>query len=170
MVNKKIILSVLIIGCIATVAGAGTWAYYSTSATSSNNSFTAGKMDINVTEEIGNVAGIKPGDKIGDKEIVIKNEGNIDIGSVKLTFTSTDNDLSQNIEFKKVTVGNKDLKNKGVLSGLNNETLEYKPNSSIIPGDSFTIILKGLEMKKEVTEGQGQTSTLSIKLEAEQAH
>jgi len=42
-------------------------------------------MDINVTEEIGNVAGIKPGDKIGDKEIVIKNEGNIDIGSVKLT-------------------------------------------------------------------------------------
>lgn len=170
MVNKKIILSVLIIGCIATVAGAGTWAYYSTSATSSNNSFTAGKMDINVTEEIGNVAGIKPGDEIGDKEIVIKNEGNIDIGSVKLTFTSTDNDLSQNIEFKKVTVGNKDLKNKGVLSGLNNETLEYKPDNSIIPGDSFTIILEGLEMKKEVTEGQGQTSTLSIKLEAEQAH
>jgi len=41
-----------------------------------------------------------------------------------------------------VTVGNKDLKNKGVLSGLNNETLKYKPDNSIIPGDSFTIILK----------------------------
>lgn len=169
MVNKKIILSVLIIGCIATVAGAGTWAYYTSSATSSGNSFTAGNMSISVTQEIGNVS-IKPGDKIGDKSITVKNEGSIAIGKISLTFKPSNNQLSQHIEFSNVNIDGNQIVKGGVLSDLSSQNSEYKPKDPIQPGDSFTITLKDLKMDDKVTEGQGQTSTLAIILEAEQVH
>lgn len=160
----------LIIGCIATVAGAGTWAYYSTSATSSGNSFTAGNMQITVTEEIGNVNGIKPGDEIGDKSIVVKNEGSIAIGSIELTFNPSNNQLSQYLAFDQVTIDDKKIVDKGVLSDLSTKTVKYEPKDPIEHGSSFTITLKNLKMDKDVEEGQGQTSTLGITLKAEQVH
>lgn len=46
MVSKKIILSILIIGTIATMAGAGTWAAFSDTAKSTGNTFTAGTLDL----------------------------------------------------------------------------------------------------------------------------
>lgn len=46
LVNKKIILSVLVIGCIATVAGAGTWAYFDDAKTSNNNVIGTGTLSL----------------------------------------------------------------------------------------------------------------------------
>ncbi|PAV12554.1 hypothetical protein ASJ81_01350 [Methanosarcina spelaei] len=169
MVNKKIILSILIIGCIATVAGAGTWAYYTSSATSSGNSFTAGNMNISVTQEIGNVS-IKPGDELGDKTIVVKNGGSIAIGKINLTYKPSNNQLSQHIEFSSVDIDGKQIAKKGVLSDLSSQTSVYEPDNPIQPGNSFKITLNDLKMDDKVTEGQGQTSTLVITLEAEQVH
>ncbi|AKB21134.1 TasA family protein [Methanosarcina sp. WH1] len=48
MINKKILLSVLTIGVLAVVAGAGTWAAFSDTETSENNTFTAGTLDLKV--------------------------------------------------------------------------------------------------------------------------
>lgn len=97
MVNKKIILSmlvivcieiilsVLIMGCIATVAGAGKWAYYTSSATDRGN-FTSGNMKITVTQSIDDVDNIDDVDKIvpdykfeEKPTIVVTNDGNINI-------------------------------------------------------------------------------------------
>ncbi len=46
MFSKKTLLSVLIVGVVATVAGAGTWAAFSDTETSNGNTFTAGTLDL----------------------------------------------------------------------------------------------------------------------------
>jgi predicted ribosomally synthesized peptide with SipW-like signal peptide len=49
MLNKKMLLSVLIVGVVASVAGAGTWAAFSDTETSTGNTFTAGTLDLQLT-------------------------------------------------------------------------------------------------------------------------
>ena len=46
MLNKKMLLSLLIIGVVSVSAGAGTWAYFSDTETSTDNTFTAGTLDL----------------------------------------------------------------------------------------------------------------------------
>lgn len=46
MLNKKILLSVLMIGTIAVMAGAGTWASFTDTGKSTANTFTAGTLDL----------------------------------------------------------------------------------------------------------------------------
>jgi spore coat-associated protein N len=46
MFSKKTLLSMLIVGVVATVAGAGTWAAFSDTETSTGNTFTAGTLDL----------------------------------------------------------------------------------------------------------------------------
>lgn len=51
MLNKKILLSILIIGTVAVVAGAGTWAAFSDTEKSSGNTLTAGTMDLQLSAD-----------------------------------------------------------------------------------------------------------------------
>lgn len=168
MLNKKMILSVLIIGCIATVAGAGTWAYYTSSANSYGNSFTAGNLKVTVDQEIGDNL-VKPGETIGDKSIIIKNAGDLPIGNFYLTFSPSANDLSSNIAFDDLYLNGDWVMDGGPLSSLSSLTdYQYTPSSPVQPGETLTITLTNLRMDPSVTDGQGEKSTLVTTVTAEQ--
>ena len=80
--DKKILVSMMVIGLVATLAGAGLYAYFSDTETSTSNTFTAGTLDISLGESetteisIGNMA---PGDVTGDWVITITNDGTLDL-------------------------------------------------------------------------------------------
>ncbi|MCK5398168.1 MAG: SipW-dependent-type signal peptide-containing protein [Thermoplasmata archaeon] len=66
MLNKKMLLSLLIIGVVSVSAGAGTWAYFTDEEVTSGNTFTAGTVDLSldaetITIELG-ADNMKPGD------------------------------------------------------------------------------------------------------------
>ncbi len=62
--NRKVLLSLLVIGVAALMVGLGTAALFTDSATSEDNTFTAGTLDIEAgtTWWAGSVDNIKPGD------------------------------------------------------------------------------------------------------------
>ena len=160
MVNKKIILSVLIIGCIATVAGAGTWAYYSTSATSSNNSFTAGNLTLKVTAEIGDKEMI-PGTNLGDQNITVVNDGDLTIGNTTIDFKIKGNGLGHHIKFDSVLINGDEYMGARSLSDLDNKRYVY--DKPLPKGDTIEIILKGLNMPFNVDNtGQGKKCQLEV--------
>jgi spore coat-associated protein N len=111
---KKIIgLSVALL-IILVVAG-GTWAFFSDTETSSNNQFSAGTLNLKlsdadqtdvdgVTASFGGNA-LKPGDTVGPSTVTLKNTGSLNANHVDIKFqnTVTDNpsynaaDLGANI-------------------------------------------------------------------------
>lgn len=79
--NKKILLSLLIIGVIASVASAGTWAYFSDAKDTDSSTLTSGKLTLGEMSEltITNNNGhdfIVPGDT-GEGSVSITNTGNV---------------------------------------------------------------------------------------------
>ena len=80
MISKKILASIFVIGILALAMGYGTYSYFSDTKTSSENTFTAGILDINLgeseTAEIS-ISNMAPGDITGDWVITIKNTGTI---------------------------------------------------------------------------------------------
>lgn len=80
---NKILASLLMIGLVLGVAGAGTWAIFSDDASSTGNTFTAGTLDIStgiVTKSVG-FDNIQPGDTV-DITIPVDN-----VGSLPLKYT-----------------------------------------------------------------------------------
>jgi len=85
---KKIILSLAIVGIVGAVVIGATTAYFSDSATSSDNTFTVGTLDLklsddNETDQDGITASfggtnLKPGDVLLQQSIIVKNVGSID--------------------------------------------------------------------------------------------
>lgn len=91
MFSKKTLLSVLIIGVIATVAGAGTWAAFSDTETSSGNTFTAGTLDLTLgasTTTGTDINNVYPGAS-GSKSWTLSNVGTIP-GLLSLQFNVYD--------------------------------------------------------------------------------
>ena len=81
--NKKMLLSILIIGVVAVSAGAGTWAYYSDTETSNDNTLTAGTLDLQLDGANGiagvSISNVAPGDlDVTADTILVSNEGTID--------------------------------------------------------------------------------------------
>jgi spore coat-associated protein N len=80
--NNNIYLCVLAIGMAATVAGAGTWAYFTDTATSTENKFTAGTLKLEIgdtdSQNLNFSVPVKPGDtnEYAGK-ITVKNIGSI---------------------------------------------------------------------------------------------
>ena len=93
--NKKILISLSIIGVVAAIAIGGTIAYFSDTETSTGNTFTAGTLNLKVGDndptgwnfQIGD---IKPGDS-GFQEVILQNTGSLD-GYLHITFTNLVND------------------------------------------------------------------------------
>ncbi|MCD6240801.1 hypothetical protein J7K27_04675 [Candidatus Bathyarchaeota archaeon] len=52
--DKKVLVSMLVIGLVSALAGAGIYAYFSDTATSSNNVFTAGTFDLKLSNDGSN--------------------------------------------------------------------------------------------------------------------
>ena len=83
MFNKKILLSLLVVGTIAVVAGAGTWAEFTDLGSSTANTFTAGTLDLKLGDNLlDNIVGfnvnpVAPGSQGTAGTIKVKNNGNI---------------------------------------------------------------------------------------------
>lgn len=95
MLNKKMLLSLLVLGVVATVAGAGTWAAFSDTETSTGNTLTAGTLDLEVGGvgaslpfSVGNVYPLATGE-IGT--INAKNAGSIN-GKLSLSIINVQDD------------------------------------------------------------------------------
>jgi predicted ribosomally synthesized peptide with SipW-like signal peptide len=120
MVNKSIFLSLLLIGVVAASAGAGTWATFSDAGTSAGNTFTAGTMNLTmsdidgvVTEEaLLSVERVVPGDTdvtVTGSPIIFENDGNT-AGDLTLTIPAIsivdyENEMNEAEEEDDVTVG-----------------------------------------------------------------
>ena len=79
MLNKKMLLSLLVIGVVSVSAGAGTWAYFSDTETSGENTFAAGTLDLTFDTESSlplAVTNTYPGDSGGDSS-TLANAGNL---------------------------------------------------------------------------------------------
>lgn len=100
--NKRILISLSVIGIVAGIAVGGTIAYFSDIETSSGNSFIAGKLDLIVdidgvpknplNEPIFSYVDMKPGDS-GERTISLTIDNNPSCGFVHITKTS-DRDVS----------------------------------------------------------------------------
>lgn len=92
MLNKKMLLSVLIIGCIATVASAGTFAYFSDAASTSGNTVQSGTLKLNhdaLASATLSTLLAQPGDNqknVGTGSISVQNAGSLD-GKVTATIS-----------------------------------------------------------------------------------
>lgn len=51
MVNKRIILSIFVLGLAVTLAGAGTWAVFQNTETSNGNTFSSGTLDMKLSND-----------------------------------------------------------------------------------------------------------------------
>lgn len=78
--NKKILLSLLIIGIIVSVASAGTWAYFSDVKSTQQNSLTAGTLKLNdgITQtKLFEYDGLIIPGKSNSQSINVQNTGNV---------------------------------------------------------------------------------------------
>jgi spore coat-associated protein N len=93
--NKKILVSLSVIGAVAAIAIGGTIAYFSDTETSTGNTFTAGTLDLIVKANgqdinggaIFNPSDVKPGDS-GTKGITLKSDNNDACGYAVVTLNS----------------------------------------------------------------------------------
>lgn len=82
--RRNIIISLVLIGLLAFGIGFGTFAWFTSSATSQNNTFTAGTLKLNENglsgfTNLGNIGNIAPGDSTDEVSVVIENTGSLDL-------------------------------------------------------------------------------------------
>lgn len=150
--NKKILLSLLIIGIIASVASAGTWAYFSDTETSTSNTLTAGSLILDMPTTIAitdtDDKYIVPGEK-GSGSMVIKNTGTV-AGDLYVKINPTTSELLKFIDLT-ATVGNTNV-------GLNDQ---YVKVADLVAGQSATLSI-GYSMDNKQTDGQGTKAAFKI--------
>lgn len=85
--KKRLVLALLLVGLLAFGAGIGTYAWFTSTATSTNNEFVTGtlKLDINgegdeeFNLDLGPIGNLAPGEKTDEVSIEIKNDGSLDL-------------------------------------------------------------------------------------------
>jgi predicted ribosomally synthesized peptide with SipW-like signal peptide len=133
--KRKAILSLMLVAVLMLSAGLGTYAWFSSSATSANNTFTAGTLKLrNEGEGSFNIAlksnNIQPGDILttgadGWSTINIINDGSLPMAT-----------------FGRFTLA--DVNNKGIDFAKDIEILEYKVNFSNNPDREDYFITEGI--------------------------
>ena len=97
---KKILFSLVALMLVIGLVGAGTSAYFSDTETSSSNTFTAGTLDLTLTESAVapiSLTNMKPGDTASGT-ITVKNVGSLP-GKLYATANYVENDGTQPAEF-----------------------------------------------------------------------
>lgn len=80
--NKKLVISLVLIGVLAFGAGLGSYAWFTSTATSSDNLFETGTLVIDVDSPLVTVAdfdNIYPSWNSGVKDYAVRNEGTLDL-------------------------------------------------------------------------------------------
>ena len=129
MLNKKMLLSLLVIGVVSVSAGAGTFAYFSDDETSTST-LTAGELDLVLSVGSGeliaqwSVDPMAPGDT-EDGTITLTNNGDLSANHVEIDFTvaptnvvtpdeilgtdTDDADISDSMNILSMTMGGVDI-------------------------------------------------------------
>jgi predicted ribosomally synthesized peptide with SipW-like signal peptide len=128
--DKKILVSMMVIGLVATLAGAGLYAYFSDTETSTNNVFQAGILNIEIADNNEgwydgtpvsaswmSPSGWGPGDSFTTDYVRLRNVGTIDAKYIYLTFRDLvdANGAQPESEWS----GKDDISNKIVLVSIN---------------------------------------------------
>lgn len=159
--NKKILISLSIIGAIAAIVIGGTIAYFSDVETSTGNIFSAATLNLKVGDYDPTTWGfeiqdIKPGDN-GSQEVLLQNTGSID-GYLHITFANLVNDENGCVEPEYTDEPSCDDNTIGELAenldvlvylddgndafGLGTDTLIYQGKAKgILQGDIFNYLL-----------------------------
>lgn len=100
MLNRKIATSFLSIAMVLTIVGAGTYAFFTGTATSSANTFAAGSLDLDVDDNdqpvsqnvTGSIVGANmvPGGTPSTGFVSLHNSGTVDIAEIEMTTTVTE--------------------------------------------------------------------------------
>ena len=88
---KKILISLMAIALVVGLVGAGTVAYFSDTETSTNNTFTAGTLDIGLSPTTIDWTNKKPGDT-GTNTQTITNNGTLPVSNITATTSVTESD------------------------------------------------------------------------------
>jgi|GEM_PF-2506695 len=98
MLNKKILLSILIIGLVGILAGSSTWARFSDSEENSGNSITAGTLNLTLVDNPLLITNAAPGDS-GTNFKALKNEGTLS-GKLSIYLSTVTNTEGTSPEFQ----------------------------------------------------------------------
>jgi predicted ribosomally synthesized peptide with SipW-like signal peptide len=93
---RKILTAIFVVGLVATMAGAGLYAYFSDTETSSSNTFTAGTLDLKVSHSSSGpwtdgvtgtwtLSNMKPGDETSMGRVFLKNFGSVSSRTLEIT-------------------------------------------------------------------------------------
>lgn len=107
--DTKILSAIFIIGLVATTAGAGIYAYFSDTETSTGNIFTAGTLDLKVSHSSGGpwtdgvsgtwtLSNMKPGDETPLARVFFKNFGSITSTTMEITCDYTVDEETNPVE------------------------------------------------------------------------
>jgi predicted ribosomally synthesized peptide with SipW-like signal peptide len=97
---RKILTAIFLVGLVATMAGAGIYAYFSDTETSTGNTFTAGTLDLKVSHSSAGswsdgvsgtwtLSNMKPGDETPTASVFFKNFGSIASNTLEITCSYT---------------------------------------------------------------------------------
>ncbi len=174
--NKNIVLSVLSIFTMLTLVGSGTYAYFSNSATSTNNVFASGTLDLklangsgsfsdSVTASFGGPA-LSPGSCLPVAVVNLKNTGSVAANHIDITATNTSSAFAAFLKIKTLTLDGNDI----VIADSNSNGLrdlqDFAAAGIINKAFSdFSVHPFSMEVCLDASAGnaqQGQTNTLDM--------
>jgi len=98
--DRKLLMAFIVVGLVATMAGAGIYAYFSDTETSTGNTFTAGTLDLKVSHSSAGpwtdgvtgtwtLSNMKPGDETPTKSVFFKNFGTVASSTLEVSCSYT---------------------------------------------------------------------------------
>lgn len=166
--KKRLIITTIIIGVLSFAIGMGTFAYFTSQATSKNNVFAAGTLKIGVPNEGENAGVIKfenkqPGD-FQEASLVVKNLGTLPF-KYKVTTSSAIEDVLLYNKLDLVVKLNNQVVYNGKLSGFNKEI-----NPNLAAGAEETLTFTLTFPADSGNEYQGKTSNILFTFDATQTN
>ena len=180
--SRKFLIALLGVLLVAALAGAGTFAYFSDTETSSGNTFTAGTLDLAVGDENPNnspdftIGDVKPGDS-GTITYTLTNigtiDGYLDLSGINVTDgpgptpesepTPDNGELSANINVT-VTLGTSVLYT-GALNGI---AASYDADVALAASESTTLTIDWAVPEDAGNDIQGDVTTVGLTVELDQ--
>lgn len=178
--NKKLVISLVLIGALAFSLGLGSYAWFSSEAVSENNVFASGTLELEVNGEkdgdytinFGDVSNLAPGDSTGVAEIKIKNVGSINIGMFRKFTCDDSEELAKQLEVVNYTVN--DWATEGTLDLTTHE--HWLTDRWDLNGDGYVTLYELANKPYDfgggwailgLMPGEEQTVTLGLKLREE---
>ena len=110
LTRRRVLGGIATVGVASAAAGAGTFAYFSDTETSEDNTVEAGTLNLTLSPSTGtgsfiNIDKAKPGDS-GYIVFQLKNDGNIDGSSIEITLTNLSESDNTGTEFETTPTAN----------------------------------------------------------------